>query len=104
VKKKDNKKPNRKRGKGNNTLRKKRKQTNKKKKAIKEKEPKIKVLTHELLDFTLLSNGSSLVILQFFKSLHRLFPCQVWSSSASPPITNLLMFSAPVNNRVYKIV
>jgi hypothetical protein len=30
---------------------------------------KIKVLTHELLAFTLLSNANSLVILQSFKSL-----------------------------------
>jgi hypothetical protein len=35
----------------------------------KRKEPKIKVLAHELLASTLLSNASSLVIHQFFKSL-----------------------------------
>jgi hypothetical protein len=38
-------------------------------KGNKRKEPKIKVLTHELIAFTLLSNASSLVIHQFFKSL-----------------------------------
>jgi hypothetical protein len=54
-----------------------------KKAIIKEKEPKIKVLEHELLAFTLLSNVSSLVIHQSFKSLHGLLLCHVWSSSAS---------------------
>jgi hypothetical protein len=39
------------------------------KKTIKEKEPNVKVLSHELLASTLLSNASSLVILQSFKSL-----------------------------------
>jgi hypothetical protein len=39
------------------------------KKAMKEKKPKIKILSHELLVSTLLSNASSLVILQSFKSL-----------------------------------
>jgi hypothetical protein len=39
------------------------------KKAIKKKEPKIKVEAHKLLAFTLLSNASSLVIHQSFKSL-----------------------------------
>jgi hypothetical protein len=34
-----------------------------------EEEPNIKVLVHELLAFTLLSNANSLAILQFFKSL-----------------------------------
>jgi hypothetical protein len=38
-------------------------------KGNKRKEPKIKVLTHELLASTLLSNASSLVIHQSFKSL-----------------------------------
>jgi hypothetical protein len=55
VKTKDDKKPNRKRRKANKTLRIKSKRGGKKldKKAIKEKEPKIKVQTHELLAFTL---------------------------------------------------
>jgi hypothetical protein len=38
-------------------------------KGNKRKEPKIKVLSHELLAFTVLSNASSLLIHQFFKSL-----------------------------------
>jgi hypothetical protein len=38
-------------------------------KGNKRKEPKIKVLAHELLAFTVLSNASSLLIHQFFKSL-----------------------------------
>jgi hypothetical protein len=55
VKTKDDKKPNRKRRKDNKTLSQKNEKGQKKldKKAIKEKEPKIKVLTHELLAFTL---------------------------------------------------
>jgi hypothetical protein len=58
VKMKGDKKPNRKRGEANKTLcHKKVKKANKKekidKKAIKEKELKIKVLSHELLAFTL---------------------------------------------------
>jgi hypothetical protein len=52
---KDDKKPNQKRRKGNKMLRKKRKGAEKNfdKKAIKMKEPKIKVLAHELLASTL---------------------------------------------------
>jgi hypothetical protein len=39
------------------------------KKAIKEEELNIKVLTHELIVFTFLSNANSFVVLQPFKSL-----------------------------------
>jgi hypothetical protein len=56
VKTKDNKKPNRKRRKENKTLSQKSEKGREKKldkKTIKEKEPKIKVLAHELLVFTL---------------------------------------------------
>jgi hypothetical protein len=58
--------------KGNKTLSQKSEKGVKKnfdKNTIKEKEPKIKVLTHELLAFTLLSNANFLVIHQSFKSL-----------------------------------
>jgi hypothetical protein len=55
VKTNDDKKPNQKRRKDNKILSQKAKRGRKKldKKAIKEKKPKIKVLTHELLAFTL---------------------------------------------------
>jgi hypothetical protein len=69
--KKNDKKLNQKRRKDNKTLSQKMKRGGKKldKKAIKEKESKIKVQAHELLASTLLSNPSSLVIHQCFKSL-----------------------------------
>jgi hypothetical protein len=60
-----------KRRKGNKTLSQKKQKgvKNFDKKTIKKKEPKIMVLTHELLASTLLSNASFLVIYQSFKSL-----------------------------------
>jgi hypothetical protein len=66
VRTKDDKKQNQKRRKVNKTLKEAKKLD---KNAIKEKELKIKVQTHELLDFTLISNANSLVLYQFFKSL-----------------------------------
>jgi hypothetical protein len=53
-------------------IQKRRKMVNKKKKNyIKEEEPKMKVLIHELLASTHLSNANLLVILQSFKSLFK---------------------------------
>jgi hypothetical protein len=71
VKIKDDKKPNQKRRKDNKTLSQKTKMNGKKlnKKTIKEKKPKIKFQTNELLAFTLLFKANLLVIHQFFKSL-----------------------------------
>jgi hypothetical protein len=55
----------------------------------KRKEPKIKFLTHELLASTLLSNASSLVIYQFFKSLFTDFTHVKFGRP-------LLLFSLPI--------
>jgi hypothetical protein len=95
-----------KRRKGNKTLSQKSEKGRKKldKKAIKKKEPKIKVLTHELsaltLSYLMLAHTPFLQI-----SLHRLLPCQVWSSyvslliigSSYYPITNWCLRRPPLD-------